>query len=383
MSVLYLRRNNVIKLTYTFDKLPLEPGCRSSLLTLLKLTGDIFMQYKSLAAALVTALPLLASAQSNVTIYGVMDAAVSSEDSGAQGQGRHTAVNTGNQSGSRIGFRGTEDLGNGLKALFNLEAGLATDTGAADAGGLFQRRAVVGLQNDIGTLTIGREYSPVAGVAAATDVLGQGFYGNNLSAFGANRLTRRLNNSVNVKTAPLSGFSIGAAYSASTLSQEPVSGPSNSLKGASLEYANGPFYAGLAYHTVTRLDTGDDKEYAAGLGYKFGDIELKGNYLVADQTGPNNKFQQLNVGAAYSLGANKFFFNAQQNRLEAARGKAFTIAYSYTLSKRTNVYASYAKMFNNDQGLFGLNAASTSVAPPAGALGADPSALTVGLRHAF
>jgi predicted porin len=383
---LYLLRNNVIKLTYSFDKLSFEPGCRSSLLTLSKLTGDIFMQYKSLAAALVTALPLLASAQSNVTIYGVMDAAVSSEDSGAPSQGRHTVINSGNQSSSRFGFRGTEDLGNGLKALFNLESGVSIDTGVQDNAGLFQRRAVVGLQNDIGTLTVGREYSPIAAIAGASDILGQGFYGNNLSAFNPGRLTRRLANSVNVKTAPLSGFSIGAAYSASPVGQEPTDGATNNLKGASLEYANGPFYAGLAYHTLKHTPvapaiTGDDKEYAAGLAYKFGDFEFKGNYLAADLAGPNNKFEQYNLGAAYSLGQNKFFVNAQQNKLEAAKGKAFTVAYSYTLSKRTNVYASYAKMFNNDQAVFGLNAASTTLA--AAAPGTDPSALSVGLRHTF
>jgi predicted porin len=343
------------------------------------------MQYKSLAAALVTALPLLASAQSNVTIYGVMDAAVSSEDSGAPGQGRRTVINSGNQSSSRFGFRGTEDLGNGLKALFNLEGGVAIDTGVQDTQGLFQRRAVVGLQNDIGTLTVGREYSPIAAIAGASDILGQGFYGNNLSAFNSRRLTRRLANSVNVKTAPLSGFSIGAAYSAAVIGPEGANDAAT-LKGASLEYANGPFYAGLAYHTlkhapVAPATTGNDKEYAAGLGYKFGDFEFKGNYLAADLAGPNNKFEQYNLGAAYSMGQNKFFFNAQQNKLEAAKGKAFTVAYSYTLSKRTNVYASYAKMFNNDKAVFGLNAASTTLA--AAALGTDPSALSVGLRHTF
>jgi predicted porin len=353
---------------------------------LIKTIWRTFMQYKCLAAALLTALPLLAAAQSNVTIYGIMDAAISSEDADVPGNGRTTVINSGNQSSSRIGFRGIEELGNGLKALFNIEAGVALDTGAADVAGLFQRRAVVGLQHGIGTLTIGREYSPISNVAAATDILGQGFYGNNLSAFGIDprfpRLTRRLSNSVNIKSAAFSGFTGSVAYSAAPNGTEPVTG-SNNLKGASLEYANGPFYVGTGFATLKRVPTGDDKEYALGAGLKFGDFEIKGNALVADPDGPDNRFQQYNLGASMTFGPNKVFFNGQHNNLSAAQGNAFSVAYSYMLSKRTNVYASYAKLYNNELGTFGLNAASTNITPPPSAPGADPSALTFGIRHTF
>jgi predicted porin len=340
------------------------------------------MQYKSLAVALLTSLPLLAAAQSNVTVYGVMDAAVSSEDTGAAGEGRRTVINSGDQSSSRIGFRGTEDLGNGLHAIFNIEAGVSLDTGAGDSV-LFQRRSVVGLQNNFGTLTVGREYTPIAAVASATDILGQGFYGSNLSAFSTSntsRLTRRISNSVNFKSASFSGFKVNAGYGAG----EQLTGPSFDLMGVSLEYANGPFYAGGGYHTTERTN-GDDKEYALGMGYNIGDVEIKGNYLVADPALANNKFEQLNVGAAMKVGAaGKVFANVQQNKLQnGAKGNGFTLAYSYTLSKRTNLYASYASLRNNDLGVFGINASSTNVTPNPAALGADPDALTIGLRHSF
>jgi predicted porin len=334
------------------------------------------MQYKRLAVALfASSLPLFAAAQSNVTVYGLVDAAVSSEDTGAPGDSRVTKVNSGNQSSSRFGFRGTEDLGNGLKALFNLEGGFGIDDGKGDTE-LFGRRSVVGLQGNFGTLTVGREYSPVAAIAGATDILGQGFYGSNLSAFGTRGLTRRLSNSVNYKSAAMSGFTAGAAYAAGE-------NTSSKLAGVSLEYANGPFYVGGAYHTVERPATTDkDKEYALGAGYKMGDIEFKGNYLVADQTGNNNKFEQFNLGAAMAMGPNKFFANVQQNKVEdGSKGNGFTLAYSYTLSKRTNLYASYASMRNNNLGLFILNASTPKVTPTV--RGADPTALTVGMRHSF
>jgi predicted porin len=340
---------------------------------------EIFMQYKRLAAVLVTSFPLFAAAQSNVTVYGVMDAAISVEDTGAPGEKSHTVINSGDQSSSRLGFRGTEELGDGLKAIFNVEAGVALDTGNADAA-LFGRRSVVGLQGGFGTVTVGREYSPIAAVAGATDILGQGFYGSNLSAFTTNRLTRRLSNSVNYKSNAMSGFTASAAYSAG----EKTAGPSGDLKGLALEYANGPVYLGAGYHVLTRLATGDDKEYTVGAGYKVGDLEFKGNYMVADQTGANNKFEQFNIGAAMAFGQGKAYVNLQQNKLEnGAKGNGFTLAYSYALSKRTNLYTSYASLRNNNLAVFGLNASSTNVTPPATALGADPSALTFGMRHTF
>ena len=338
------------------------------------------MHYKALAAALVTTLPLFAHAQTNVTIYGTMDAAIAVEDTGAPNEKRRTVVNSGNQSSSRFGFRGTEDLGNGLKAMFNVEAGLALDTGAGDSA-LFGRRAVVGLQGGFGQLTVGREYSPIASIGAATDVFGQGFYGSNLSAFTTNRVTRRLANSVNFKSAPMAGFSVLAAYAAG---ERATDGPSGSLMGVALEYANGPFYAGAGYHRLERLATEDDVEKAIGAGYKLGNFDFKANYLAADQAGANNEFEQVNVGAAFTAGANKFFVNLQRNEIESgARGNAWAIAATHSLSKRTNLYTSYGTVRNNERAVFGLNSSSTNVTPPATALGADPTAFTVGVRHTF
>ena len=337
------------------------------------------MKYQCLAAALLSCVPLFAHAQNNVQVYGVLDAAIAIEDTDAPGEDRRTVINSGNQSSSRLGFRGTEDLGNGLKALFNIEAGVALDTGAADST-LFGRRAVVGLQGNFGTVTIGREYSPIAAVAAATDILGQGMFGSNLSAFGTNRLTRRLANSDNSKSNSLSGFVVNAAYSTG----EKTVDPSGDLMGVSVEYKTGGLYLGGGYHVFERLASGDDKEWAAGAGYAFGPFEIKGNYLVADPEGANNEYKNANLGAAYGVGSNKFFLNFQQQKLETgAKGNTISLAYTYALSKRTNIYTTYAQLRNNGRGVFAINSSSTSVAPPATALGADPSVFSLGLRHTF
>lgn len=350
-----------------------------------------YMQLKRLALAVIAAAPLCAFAQTNVTIYGVVDAGLSKEDTGAPNGKRTLQLNSGNQSSSRFGFRGSEDLGGGMKAIFNLEGGYDVSTGVGDSA-LFGRRSVVGLESEFGTLTIGREYSPIAAIAGATDALGQGFYGSNLSAFnntfGGAHLTRRLSNSVNYKSNTYSGFSLLAAYSAGEqASPTPNTTPapdSLNLRGVALQYSNGGLYIGGGYHEYNRLAAGKDKESAIGAAYKFGDFEVKGNYMVGDQTGPNNKFEQYNIGGTYSLNANKFFVNYQQNKLETgAKGNAVTLAYSYNLSKRTNLYASYAKLDNNNLAAFGLFASTPSVVPPAAALGSDPSALSLGIRHSF
>jgi predicted porin len=331
------------------------------------------MQRKHLAAAVVAAFPLIALAQTNVQLYGVMDAAISSEDNGVA---RHTVINSGNQSSSRFGFRGTEDLGGGMKALFNLEGGVAIDTGAGDSA-LFGRRAVVGLEGAFGTVTVGREYSPIAAVAGATDITGQGFYGSNLSAF--NYLTRRLSNSVNYKSQSISGFKVLAAYSAG---EQATGLPKSDLKGVGLEYAQGNLYLGGAYHTNNNNVAGDTKEYALGAAYKFGDFEVKGNWLVADPAAANNKFTQYNLGAAYAMGAGKFFVNLQQNKIEnGARANGWNVDYSYALSKRTNLYTGYARLNNNSLGNFAMNSSSIKLAP--GKVGADPSVFNVGIRHSF
>jgi predicted porin len=355
------------------------------------------MQVKRLVAALVAVTPLFAAAQTNVTLYGVVDAAIESSDKGGP-DGRHTLVQSGDQSTSRFGFRATEDLGNGLKAIFNLEAGLNVDTGATDSAGLFQRRAVVGLEGDFGTVTLGREYSPIASVAGATDEFGQGFYGSNLSAFGtaspnpstaavtSPRLTRRLANSVNYKSTTLGGFKLLAAYAAGENTDTNAPGSSlRDLKSLGAEYTLGNLYVGGAYAEVKRVNTGNDKEWAVGAAYKFdqlGGLDVKGNYMVADAQGPNNKFTQWNLGAGYPFGASKVLLNYQRNELNSgAKGSTWAIAYTYALSKRTNLYASYADGSNNATGTFALNSSGNSVAPSVA--GADPSAFTIGVRHSF
>ena len=335
------------------------------------------MRFNVMAAVLAATFPFAAAAQS-VVVYGQLDAALAHEDANAPGVASRTAIHAA-QASSRIGLRGTEDLGGGIKALFNLEAGYGIDTGMGDSA-LFGRRAVVGLEGSFGMLTIGREYTPIDNISGATHILGQGFYGSNLNAFANGRMTRRISNSVNYKSKPMAGLRFSAAIG---LGETPT-GPSQDFKTVSVEYQKGKLFAGIGYATYDRLASGNDREMIFGAAWSSGALEFKGNYMLGDQTGPNNRYTQANIGAAMAFGAAKLHANLQQSKLQnGARGNGYALAYSYSLSKRTNVYASYGTTVNNERAAFSLSAAGSTVTPPAGALGADPVAYAAGVRHTF
>lgn len=330
------------------------------------------------ATALAAALPLAACAQGAVTVYGQLDAAIAHEDANAPGVASRNAVHAG-QASSRIGWRGVEDLGAGVKAMFNVEAGYAIDSGMGDSA-LFGRRAVVGLEGNFGTVTIGREYTPIDNISGATHILGQGFYGSNLNAFADGRMTRRISNSLNYKSKAIAGLKVSAAIGLG----ETMLGPSRNLKTVSLEYQQGKLFAGIGYATYDRLASGSDQEMIVGAACAIGMLELKANYMASDQTGPNNRYSQANLGAAMGLGNGKLFGNLQQSRLQnGARGNGYAVSYAYNLSKRTNLYASYGTTINNERATFSLSAAGSTLTPPASAPGADPIAYAAGVRHTF
>lgn len=109
-------------------------------------------------------------AQSNVEVYGLVDLHLGHTTNAAADSGV-TRVNSGGMNTSRLGFRGNEDLGNGLKAVFNLEMGIAADTGVAD-NPLFKRQAFVGLEGGFGSLIVGRSFTSVYDFILPYDPMG-------------------------------------------------------------------------------------------------------------------------------------------------------------------------------------------------------------------
>ena len=131
---------------------------------------------KTMMALALSAAAGMAAAQSNVTVYGIFDMALVRESGGTASS---TKMTSGVESGSRIGFKGTEDLGGGMSAIFLVENGFQGDTGAMGQGGLlFGRQAYVGLQGSAGTVTLGRQYTPQYLAVAAVDPFGSGTAGD-------------------------------------------------------------------------------------------------------------------------------------------------------------------------------------------------------------
>jgi predicted porin len=129
------------------------------------------MKKSILSLAVLTMCAGLAHAQSNVQVYGLIDAGVEHVNHANAAQGGATRVISGGKNTSRWGFRGTEDLGGGLKAVWGLEGGILMDTGAAD-GAMFKRQAFVGLEGAYGRLVIGRSFTTTYDFLIGVDPLG-------------------------------------------------------------------------------------------------------------------------------------------------------------------------------------------------------------------
>ena len=401
------------------------------------------MQKKIIALAVAGLASTAAFAQSNVQIYGVVDVGYNRSSSSDTGDYKsRNALDSGLQSGSRIGFRGTEDLGNGLKASFVLEYGITADTGAGLSGPA--RQSFLALSNSYGTVAAGRQYTPQYGLVSKVDPFGAGTvgdvtFGRGVYAMGAAAAptTIRLNNLIAYVSPTFSGFNVIAGYTASGLDDEDMVNDSATginplgkntdakIWAINPNYSNGPLFVGLNYHQV-KIDGIDlrgtglvglpgiingvngakykDKVWDLGATYDFGVVKLAGVYgqLKADNVLFESKTKQWMVGATVPVGsAGNVLASYSRNKTSIdgvagdAKASKWALGYTHSLSKRTNLYAVYAKISTNDtaEGAFSVNGGSfnavnaASNAITGGTLatsGADyTSGVNIGIRHQF
>ncbi|MFO1232637.1 MAG: porin [Paenacidovorax caeni] len=223
---------------------------------------------KSLLALAVLAASGAAMAQSSVTLYGVADAGVTY----VNGDKSWSGVTSGNNLTSRIGFRGVEDLGGGLKANFRLEAGLNLDNGDGNSGystsnaanGLaFKRQSTVGLEGGFGEVRLGRELTAAYNATARYDVFwfrGPGpvppvrangdIADDNVTAYAAAQTTnQRVSNAVTYVSPNFSGFKAAVNYGFGE-----VAGANSDRQylGAGVTYDNGPLSLGLGLERLNK-----------------------------------------------------------------------------------------------------------------------------------
>ncbi|CAL60465.1 putative porin [Herminiimonas arsenicoxydans] len=357
------------------------------------------MKKSLLALAVLGAFAGAASAQSSVTVYGIVDMGITSQDTGAGANDRLNGVTSGNQSASRIGFKGTEDLGNGLKANFVLEQTIAADTGVlsqVDGKTAFNRFATVGLSGNFGAVNLGRQVSAIKDAYDAIDPFGDGGTIAPISAIFFNAALKgdngRISNSIKYTSNSYSGFKFGAHYA---FGEQAGRTGADSNYGLNLGYANGPLNVQFGYMSGDDSTAGapgfkpvknsKDKMTFLGATYDFGVAKLHAAYgdsknqPVAGNV--DNKYRNYMLGvsakvgaagsimASYTVNDTRTFGGVKANDRDSKRAG---IMYAHDLSKRTNLYAGYSHTSNDKNAK--LNAL---VADQSGSM------FAVGVRHKF
>jgi general bacterial porin, GBP family len=346
----------------------------------------------------------MAAAQSSVTVYGILDAGLVSERGGAKGS--VIKLTSGVASASRLGFRGTEDLGGGLSANFVLESGPRIDTGELDvAGTLFNRQAYVGLKNGFGAVTLGRQYTPYfLTISAVADPFAAGYAGSAKNLFPTVGNNTRTSNTIQYTSPKVSGFSGELAYS---FGEQTGSSSAGRQYGAAFAYANGPLNARLAYNnknndTATAINQAKGRNTLLAGNYNFGvakaflayGIDKGSNSAVLPTTKTNpNPFgavapqnrpvastdsRDMLIGVAVPLGANTIlasYIRKDDKTSLNQDASQWALGYTYALSKRTSLYGSYAKITNDNGAAYTVGNNSE--------VGAGDQAFNFGVRHSF
>lgn len=347
---------------------------------------------KSLIALAVLASSGAAMAQSSVTLYGVVDTSV------AYVKGEESVsglLNSGNAT-SRLGFRGTEDLGNGLKANFVLEGQVDPDNG----GGFdFKRQSTVGLSGSFGEVRLGRALTASYNAVSRYDLFGTVGLGSTLA--WKEGYQNRSDNMISYISPKFSGFGVGIDYGFG----EKKANRTGRNMGIGATYDNGPLSLGLGYDRQNDAQTAaavpangvnpaipaefrDLKTWQLGGSYNFGVAKLLAFYKNTKYnevaTGDDATLKTYNLGVSVPVGAAgevKATYNNYKISDNGGKANQFSLGYVHNMSKRTALYGTYAYLKNKDGANFGLNGAFTGVN------GANDSGkmhgLQVGVRHAF
>ncbi|MEQ1518541.1 MAG: porin [Usitatibacteraceae bacterium] len=338
----------------------------------------------ALAVAGATFAPAVMAQTANpVTLYGriwVMANSVKASSGATTLSTRTTIVDE----SSLIGFRGTEDLGGGLKAFFQLESSAPPDAGGGTFG---SRNSGVGLQGGFGSIFLGRWDSPFKLSAIFVDPFGQNTLGNQLGVINTGDFNRRENNTIQYWSPNFNGFSARFMYGANE-GKTATANPDN--VSFSLDYAAGPFRINYAnekhkdYRGATVTAGVTEKGQNLSGTFVFGAFKVGLLTQKFDSTGRTDR--KASMGAiTYTVGNNAFHAMYGTNKDGGVPGalqpksKQAGIGYDLSLSKRTTFMARYASLVNN-------GASSNSAAAfglPALALNNDPKGISAGFRHTF
>jgi predicted porin len=311
------------------------------------------MKKSLLALAVFGAFAGTASAQSSTTVYGLIN--IGAVRSNSDQASTRLGIDGGGWWGSRLGFRGTEDLGDGLSAIFQLENGFSPDTGTMGQGGrLFGRHSWVGLKGDFGTVRVGRAWTP--SYLLLTDVIDpfeDGLSGSSEAFFGRNIYTTidiRMQNAV-FYSKTIGGLKTDLAYGLGEVAGNAAAG--RQLSGA-FTYTAGALKAVYGYQNINDVTgMGASKLSFVGGNYNFGPVRM---HLAIDRQRTDaaslTAVNASDVLLGFTIPAGGGRILASYNRLNdhtalnADMAQA-AIGYAYDLSKRTALFTSYGHIDRN------------------------------------
>ena len=314
------------------------------------------MKRTLIVAAIATLAAGAAMAQSSVTIYGRLNLTLERQDLNG------TKLSKMEPNSSRIGFKGTEDLGSGLKAGFQLEHGFSPDTGLP-ASSFWGRQSEVNLSGGFGTVRLGNFTSEA--YFATSDYIGMHNHETGTSSDALYAYIGRNTNKVAYRTPEfIKGLTMEGAVSLGE------GGGRIRNYDFAVNYGAGPLHLGFGYEKAGTAAV-SAKQFAFSGLYEFGSF-IVGGMVQRDEEayGPGNR-TNFRISAAYNVGASEFHVNVgaanDYSKLANSGAKQGTLGYNYNLSKRTKVYGYYTKVD------------AESATPYA----SDFSSLAVGVRHNF
>lgn len=337
------------------------------------------MNKKLLALAVAGAMAAPLAAQAEVTIYGVAHVSVDALDNDVSGANERDGLFVSSNS-SRIGFKGSEDLGGGLKAIWQLESGV----NLADGGGNFAtRNSFVGLAGGFGAVIAGRHDTPFKIIGRKVDLFADQIGDSqNLTSVGGFGWDERPDNVIAYISPSFNGLQAIVAYVAED------GGEDTDAYSLNLTYSNGPLFLGAAYEQHNEgLVGGDDEEkgFRLAASYEMGAFKVTGLYQNLSDVGGNSgeDADVWGLGAAYSFGNNVLkaqYYSADSD----VNGEAdmWAIGLDHNFSKSTTVYIAYAETDNDDGGEYNV-AAGGHGENFDNIVGDNPSGFSIGLIHKF
>ncbi len=348
------------------------------------------MNKKLLIAAVGAALvagPMLA-AQAAPTVYGHFHMSLDRYDNGKDATSSgSTERGVLNSNSSRFGIKGDDDLGGGLKAIYQVESGVfSADEGTGGFGGTLRNTYVGFSGSSWGAVKFGRHDTPVKDLGRALDLFNEEVGdARNITGHGGT-FDQRINNMVRYDSADFGGIKFALQYST------PETSAATRNTSGNVTFSQGPLYLGLGYetHAFSTSTKKDEKDIRLVGKYSMGDLILSALYETMDDlagtSGADRKAWGLGAGFKMANNLLKFHYYSTDKvdgQPTENGAKMWALGVDHNFSKATKVYFDYAKV-DNDDGTFAFNPSSangghgTSSVPLAGANGASPKVYSFG-----